>query len=496
MIMRFLGVQANGSSTRGRLTRYRVPSYVRQAGVYLFGDAIVRAGAFLLVPIYTRILSPAEYGVVAIAALVMTVVSYVAGLSLSAAMLKLRAEVTDDLRRGAVGNTIFLLTAGSALAWYIVLELSQTFWVQIFASERALFEPARIAVYTGCVSAITSVVLAGLQVEGRAIAYRVTTIMTFVGSFASGMLFVVIWRFGAIGAVFAQSIGAVFGLVTALSSARMATHLEIEFPVVRRALSIGLPLTIYAIGGICTDQISRLFIERNVSTSAVGLYNVAAMYTSAIAVVCGAVNTAWVPFFFSRGLDAGGRNVAGQYGTILSIGALALAGLSAIFAPDVLSVFAGARYHAAAEFAPLLALNAVLAGPIWTMSMNPLVYTGQTWQITICAGIAAIVNIGLATILTPRIGVWGAILSSTIALLILNAAAIQSVRRDSRPHYQFRRIATMFTFVLLVVLLSAHFRGVAHPVSFVVHVSLGAIVLLTAVMLSFLHRSTESPDIV
>jgi O-antigen/teichoic acid export membrane protein len=67
-----------GSASFGRLVSYAAKTSM----VYMLGLAATRLGDFLLVPLYWSLLSPSDYGIIAIAAIFIEFLSAVLGLGL------------------------------------------------------------------------------------------------------------------------------------------------------------------------------------------------------------------------------------------------------------------------------------------------------------------------------------------------------------------------------------------------------------------------------
>jgi O-antigen/teichoic acid export membrane protein len=246
---------------------------------------------------------------------------------------------------------------------------------------------------------------------------------------------------GVLGAVLGLAAGASGGFLIALTMTGIDFQTSFDRGVLARGLGIGIPLTLYALGGLSTDQLSRVFIERYISSSTLGVYNIAYLYCTPLSVIFIAINTAWVPKFFGDSLASDHAKTSGLYGTALVIAAVGIAGIMSILSPDVLGLVVSREYQEAQKIVPALMFNAVLSTPVWTVLMNPLILKNRNWSITWCAMASGACNVALNVYLTKRYGVNGAILSSMGALLVLNGlVAVRSLREYHIP-YRYLRIA-------------------------------------------------------
>jgi O-antigen/teichoic acid export membrane protein len=392
---------------------------IKHSLVYLVGDLLVRAGSFLLIPIYTRTLTRTDYGMVALTSVIATVVSYFAGLSLGAAVLKLNPEHRARANGPAAADSIakFVVIWGIFMAGLLLL-VGPPIAARLFR-EGSIESYGRIGIGIGCFSGVTNALLAIFQSNQKPLRYRLVTLCGFVANLATGIVAVVYLKMGGKGAALGQLAGAGSSCVFALLTSGIALRTTIDSGILYRALKIGLPLTLYSIGGFSTDQLSRVFVERYVSIASLGVYNIAYLYCTVVGFVFGAINTAWAPKFFEIGSGAKGVELSGYYGTGLIIAAIGMAGIMGILAGDVLGFAVGREYQDAHKLVPILIVNAVLSTPVWTVVMNPLVLKEKNWWITWCALASGLCNILLNCVLTRHYGAEGAAWSSTGALVIL-----------------------------------------------------------------------------
>jgi O-antigen/teichoic acid export membrane protein len=422
----------------------------RHALVYLIGDLLIRAGSLVLVPVYTRTLPLGDYGALAVATSVATVVSYIAGLALSAAVIKLGPEfAAGDQPAYATNNVVkFAIIWGAFVCGLFVVIVPPA--TSLFFKSPDLVMYNRLAVVSGCLTGVTGTLLAVLQSNGTPVKYRLVTVCSFTANVATGLVAVLLLKLAGLGAMIGQLVGAGCGCVAALVAARADIRAPFDRQLIWRALGIGVPLTVYSLGAFSTDQLSRIFIERYVSAAALGPYNIAFLYcTSSLAIIFGAVNTAWVPQFFQLKKNESVEQT-GYYGTAVIIAAVSLGGVLVLLAPIAIWLIAGSRYSTAANYVPILMVNAIISGPVWSLFMNPLVLVGRNWTIAQFAIISGSCNVVLNLVVTPYLGAWGAAASSMVSLLVLT---ILSARYSARVFPAVYDIQIIVQVGLLVVLI-------------------------------------------
>src|SRR5262245_64072547 len=95
----------------------------RQAAVYASGMFLAKALSFLLLPLYTHYLSPADYGVIQLIEMTFEIVSIVAGARLTVGIFHFYHKAPDDRGRLGVLSTAALLLSVSFAAVAAVVAL-------------------------------------------------------------------------------------------------------------------------------------------------------------------------------------------------------------------------------------------------------------------------------------------------------------------------------------------------------------------------------------
>ena len=93
-----------GGSSKGYLA-----STVKHGLVYFLGNVLGRIAGFIMLPVYTRLLTTSDYGVLEILALSTDVLGMLAGLGIQQAVIRYYYQYTSDEDRGAVVSTAAII---------------------------------------------------------------------------------------------------------------------------------------------------------------------------------------------------------------------------------------------------------------------------------------------------------------------------------------------------------------------------------------------------
>jgi O-antigen/teichoic acid export membrane protein len=408
--------------------------------IYGLGDLLTRSASILLVPVYTRVLTPSDYGILSSVNMVSVVLGGFLTLSLNGALAKFHYEVEEPGQRRDLYGSLLLFAVGWGLLLTLGLNtIGGPLLDHVFRSVR--FDPyLRLGTWIVLGSSLAALPLTMLQVQQRPIEYRILTTVSFLFSTGLIIVFVVVMRLGALGSLYGQLIaGAVMAGIYLLVMFRQI-RVTVSWTYIKWALAFSLPLVVYAMGGWVTDLASRFFVERFTTLADLGLYNLANQYCLVLAMVFSAVNMAWLPLFYEIGKQEGAPVVFARYGLFLMSGALGLAVLFVVMAPDVFGLLTAPAFHSASNLVPILAATSVLASAVWTMFMNPLFLVKKTRHLIWLTAASGIVSVALNVLLTPRWGIVGAALAACLSYLVLDGLVfLVSIRVYPIP-YDYRKL--------------------------------------------------------
>jgi len=421
--------------------------------IYGFGDIVVRSASIILIPVYTKLLTPADYGILGAVAILNAFISSIIVLSLNGALGRYHGDFDDEneIKKFYGSLFIFVVIWGGILT--IALNLvGFIFLDHIFQSVR--FDPyLRIGTWIAFFSGLSVLPLAMLQFQQRPGLYRIYTTAGFLLNTGLIILGVVVLKLGVLGSLYGQAIS---GLIMALLYIFLMGR-NMKFHVSKKYLNMGLlfslPLTVYALGGLITNMASRYFVERYTSLTDLGLYNLAAQYCMIMSVIFIAINMAWGPLFYEVGKRPDAKDIFAKYGLAIIFSALWFALFLTVFAPDVIALLASKAYQGATKLVPILLIESVL-NVIWPLLINPLFLIKKTKYLSLFTGISAAGAITFNFLLTPSLGVIGAAIAMVLSNLMLNLVAFAFSHKLYPIPYNYKTILVILIIAIVLAPLS------------------------------------------
>lgn len=380
-------------------------------------------GNVLLAPLYLRLLNPQDFGLWSKFMLMLQLAQVPMGWGLMAAVSRLIAEAEAPERQARLlGAAVTMATVLNGVL--LVLTLALWAWPTQAPSrwpgaDWALLLPA---VLGAALLVYPAILLGKLVADGAAVRHRSLSLVGFA------LQLTILLAAAALG--YRSAGGAVAAMVVALGCFAMFAAIQLrraaawhtERTDLRALLAFGLPIVVYTLAGQATDFAIRYCLSRQVTTAEFGAFSAGLIYASVVAMLCSAVNLAWMPLFYRH---AHHWYAQGTYRAFVDLFIAATAGVAAlmvVFAPELLALYAGGRVILSTSTAALLTIAAWLNSAVWMAVSNPLFEQKRTRTVLLLALAAALPSMALGFMLIRDHGgrgAAGALLANALLLATL-----------------------------------------------------------------------------
>ena len=417
--------------------------------VYTAGVFLMRAGNFLLLPVYTALLTTAEYGVVGVLkqATQVLVLLALCGQTLSMLRLGIQKDGTEE-ERGALAGTLItfvfvlglLISCAAAVTWPLYKE----------TLDGIPLVPLGIAALSWvATTAVFRIILANLQQREHPRQHTALNLLRWLLLLVFVGLFVVWLRWGAFGLLLATSLSFAGGALLGLRYLPRTTRFAIDRPILRTSLAYGLPIVPHALAGALLQSADRIILTDYRGLSDVGLYTLAANLGSIVAMVSAGMHRAWSPFFLR--VDAQGEAPDWTHVRRLSffslsaVGAVCLAvGLGS---PLLIDLAATDAYVGADRTAAILALAAFLNAYYLIGSVAIFAEQKAVRWIAAITIPAMLLNIVLNLRWIPEWGIEGAAVATLVSSGVLAVSAGILGRHTRKVPFKYVRAGLLLVLV-------------------------------------------------
>lgn len=427
-----------------------VKRFFKDSAIYGFGKFLVYGIGFFLLPIYTHVFPPAEFGVVDIlnnnvARLALVIVA----LEIAQAVFRFVPETPPGPERRAYSSTALWFSMAAYAIFVAIGWIGADFLSQLILQEPGRQDVFRIALLMIWANGIFIQLQNQLRLQTKSAQYTLVSVVDTIISLGLTILFIVVLKTGIIGIFWGQLLGLLIGGVVAFYFTREDFGLIFDGAKFKEMLRFSLPLVPSSVGVIVLLYVDRVAINARMTIADVGIFSAGDRIASLVTLLMFGFQMSMLPLVFQHYHEpATPRNLARIFRYFVAGALLMIIGLS-LFAPELLALLTTPQYYAAAMVVPLLVSRAVISGmSIFAPGLSIAKRTGMIAIINIAG---AMLNVILNLLLIPIFGISGAALATLISsATVFSTFMIFSQKTYPVPH-AWRQLALSALIATLLV---------------------------------------------
>lgn len=393
-------------------------SVFKAGGVYFFFTLLNRAIPFLLIPLLTRYIDPAGYGIISVLGVVTAIATSLIGLCGNTVLYQ-RYHQVPLIDRPLLVNDCYKIVIFGAIAVMSISSLFPTLPDRYLGVELFWFELAMLTAAAGMVFTLS---ISLFQIKMQPLQYGILQTTSSVTNALFAIVLVVVIEGGWQGRLSAIFLAAILSSLISVYLVHKYGELDVsrfressEMKTVARLGSALIPATIA--GGVISMG-DRLFLNGMTSLEIVGIYAVGFSFAQITDVILHSIGQAYLPLIYKHGRDTD-RLVRLRFVQVIfavTVLSLSIAALITLLAPFVIQHVIDARFHDAHQVIGWLSLsfafisiNSPFQGLILSVNRN---------NVTIYIGlITTLVSILGSYLLIVKFGMEGAAMSVALASL-------------------------------------------------------------------------------
>ena len=285
---------------------------LRRSSVYFVSTLIAQASSLVVFPLYTRVLGPADYGVLSLLLALVTVAVTVVVVGLTTAVSRFTATTDGDAR--VVGSAVgFVAITGILVAVVGTLLRVPVSEALAPGAVGRFSESLPWALSYVAVDAVYVVLLAAVAAEKRVRLYLSATIVSVSVSLALAALLVGLLGFGVPGALGAMIAGVACAVPLVLAKLVRPGWWRVDRRLLFAMLAFGGVLLPMNLAGWVLDLSDRYFLSHWVDLTQLGHYSAAYRVGGLVTIACVLpFQTAFMPFVFKTAALPDGSLVLGR----------------------------------------------------------------------------------------------------------------------------------------------------------------------------------------
>ena len=478
-----------GAESSGNRFSQILHGLAKDSAIYGLGAIAGRLVAIITAPILTRIFAPADYGVISLIQLALSLAVILAGLNIGSGIAYyFFLDESESARRRT------LTTGFGALAILAGIIASA---VALFAPQISQLMDLRLEgpvvghdlvryLRIGALGMFFALMQTGFQSLLRLLRqprrYLAVELVALSVNLSTVMVLVVWLRIGIEGVFWAGVSGSIAGFLCGLAMTYGRFGITVSWVTLGLIVGYAVPQVPGVLINWAQTQIGRVFINYYSTLSEQGLYSIAFVLASILAIALTAFRLAYDPFALSIMRRGDAPVTYARVYTFFCAAFALLTGIVIAFAKPILQVLTPPIYHGAYATVPYLAVaafymgaNNIVATGIWL--------SGRTIFTSYAQGIAFIALVAANLVFVPWLGGKGAAIGYLCGTLAQSLAYYRFAQNLRPIPYRYWRAHGLVAAVLAIGVLQAQLVATMNFVpSLILGFVTSAIIVLTCII--------------
>ncbi len=417
---------------------------LRHASIFSVGAILFRLASIVLLPLYTRYLTPADYGVLAIIDLTINLLSIVVGGGIASAATRSHFTFEGTAHYGRVWWTAIVAVVGVATvvlggAFLLRHEVSHVAFGQTLADGPYYLAIALPTLWLGSIIYVVESYFRSLKSSTFLVGTGLLRLLVNIGL---NVLFVVGLGMGLSGVLWGNLLSAaIAGVFQFVVLSRALGAPRFDRTLLGPYWRFGWPLVIYGLLASVMHEADRYLLRLSVDLNGVGLYSIAYQIAQGVnTLVILPFTTIWGVLVYDVAKELDAKEIYARVFKQFVYGLALVMLLASLFAAPILRVIAPPSYGPAAEIVPIVCL-AYLLYSLHEHFKVPALLASRTISLLPVVAMAAAANIAINLLLIPRYGAMGAAWATVVTFAVFSTAGLIQYRRIEKYPYAFASCA-------------------------------------------------------
>lgn len=436
---------------------YSLRSICKGASIYTAGQILTKASAFFLIPLYTRFLTPEDYGIIGYVQVFLQLAATIFIFGLRGSQTRFYYQFKNDSQK--IGSFIFSINIFLFITFILVFSILYAFKLSsrynITVTSFLLYPYLDLIFLTTFFQVFNQMVVSYYLAAKEYKKCASLQIFQFLIMTAFILCFVVYQKQGALGQIKGIFWGNFIFFVFFYWQYAKKFYLKFSIKHLLTALSFGIPILFHLLAGTLHGSIDRIILERYISIGELGIYTLGYQIGMVVSVIVGSINRAWQPNYF----EFMSSNMSEEQKCfenrrmfafwIIGIGGICLIGM--LWAKEFLILLTPEKFHASADVVPIILFGYLFQG-MYFFAVSPLFQFKKTKFLPFLTAASALVNIVLNFVFIPHYGIYGAAYA-TAASFFFQACVVYFVSKKLfDPRYELIVVLFVIMFIFSILL--------------------------------------------
>ncbi len=457
-------------------------SFIKSTSYYTVANILPNAVGFLFLPIYSRYMTPYDFGIVSAMEALTYIFSIIVCFNLDRAAQRFYFDKNDLSGQKKLLSTLFISSILFACSFVFMAILLEPVLQSIF-TEIAFYPFFVFCILNVALNSLGLIVAVYYQVSEQPRKYMALKIIRFISQILMVVYFVVWISEGAIGQLKAEFIVAGLFVPIYIVIAHKNFGWVFDVEILKKSLSYVWPFIPTLLVAWVMNLSDRIFIERYVGLGELGIYSMGYKISMVFFILTSAFSMAFTPVFYklanSDDQVKAKKKIYNYTSFAVVIFTFLMLAIS-LFAKEVSDYMLDMHYAQSYEIVRIIIVSHLLSAIMGVTSVLYLLQAKKTKLNMLIAFYAAIFNIILNFMLIPSYGMFGAALATVVSMIGLTVIQYQKSKSGYFIPVPWGRLFFLIMACLVIIAFYQYYLELFPIISIISKVILLSMVIVVA----------------
>jgi O-antigen/teichoic acid export membrane protein len=433
----------------------KLKQLTKDTAIYGISTMVGRFLSFLLVPFYTNIFHPAEYGIIANIYIFIGIFNIVYVYGMDAAYLKFAAlpsvgDKTDNFSTPYL--SVFM--SGIFLSFIMILirepvfnllEVPINYYHLMYYSAGILF-----------LDSIAVIPFIQLRLQRKAKKFAAFKLINIGVNIVLNLVLILKYKMGIEAVLISNVVASLSSLLLLVPEIFKNLRLKFNIQLLKKLMKFGLPYLPAGLSSMLIQGIDRPILGKLTNMDTVGIYNACYKLGIFMMLFVNMFQYAWQPFFLQNSEEKKVKELFSKVLTYFTLAASLILIILSLFIDNIVAIpvlhgrtLIDSSYWGGLPIVPVILFGYLFNG--WYVIFTAGIYIEEkSMYIPLITGIGATVNIVVNFLLIPVWGIMGAALATLGAYFAMAAGLYIVTQKFYRIEYEIGKIIRIFFDIIIV----------------------------------------------
>lgn len=423
-----------------------VKNLTKHSLIYGLSTILNRSIGFLLIPLYTHYLTPADYGTLELLDLTGYIVGMLAALGITNSVIRFYYEFSEQEEKDRVISVAIITIVALSVVFFAISVIFSRYISRLVFESPDYFRFFEIIFASLFLNLSGEIPMTVLRIKEKSILFVTFSLIKTALTLSLNIFFIVYLKMGVMGILLSGLIVAGGMGIFLLVYQFRRIKISYSFSLLKPMLRYGIPLAWSTIGMFIVNFADRFFLQRMATMNELGLYSLAYRFGFLPSIlITGPFMRIWAPKRFDLVKEQNAKSIYSVIFTYLAF-LLIYAGLGiCLLIKDAIAVISDPEFHEAYKYVSVILVSYMLNGAVIYVQFG-IHLVKKTRYLAYATLMTAGINIVANVLLIPAMQAWGAALATLLSYLFLLVYTYIISQKFYHVPYEYGRIAKM-TFV-------------------------------------------------